>query len=121
MYHIGRNEHNPFLEGLSQKALLNRKKNDTLGTFNISKNSIVVNWGLAKQFKCKRTNIKEVRIQFFHKEKKLERMVMRQFEEMYFELANENHLECYPWNLYSLKSLNLDVNGMKSGAQDDVI
>ena len=48
-------------------------------------------------------------------------MVMRQFEEMYFELANENHLECYPWNLYSLKSLNLDVNGMKSGAQDDVI
>ena len=119
MYHIGRNEHNPFLEGLSQKALLNRKKNDTLGTFNISKNSIVVNWGLAKQFKCKRTNIKEVRIQFFHKEKKLERMVMRQFEEMYFELANENHLECYPWNL--LKSLNLDVNGMKSGAQDAVI
>ena len=99
MYHIGRYEHNPFLEWLSQKAVLNQNENEKLGTLNVSKNSIVINWGQAEQFNCQKSNIKEVTVQFAYKEKKLKAMKTRHFEEMPYGFGNEKHLDCYPWDV----------------------
>ena len=99
MYHIGRYEHNPFLEWLSQKAVLNQNENEKLGTLNVSKNSIVINWGQAEQFNCQKSNIKEVTVQFAYKEKKLKAMKMRHFEEMPYGFGKEKHLDCYPWDV----------------------